>query len=148
MKRFIPFLSLFVLFALPVLAQRTAGSVGIGGQLGDPSGLTLKFYNPRVSYDFLAAWDLDEFFFLNAHAVYDRHLGNTPNAHFFYGPGAFVGIHENRKDDDIEAGISGTFGIDFLIERVEIFGQLTPRFSIVPETDGDLGGGIGLRYYF
>lgn len=130
-------------------AQRTPGSIGIGGQLGDPSGVTLKFYNGRgPSWDFLAAWDSDDFFFLNVHALYERHLGRRPDLHFFYGPGGFVGFRDRGEEDDVEAGISGSFGVGFLIEQFEIYGQLTPRLSVVPDTDGDLGAGLGVRFYF
>lgn len=137
--------------AYPAHAQRAPGDIGLGGQIGEPSGVTLKVYNPRsVSYDVLAAWDLDDFFFLNAHALYERHLGDTPNVHFFFGPGGFIGVNDRPRgeEDDAVAGISGTFGLDFLIERFEIYGQITPRLEVVPETEGDIGGGLGLRYYF
>lgn len=133
-------------------AQRRSGAIGLGGQIGEPSGITLKVYNPgAMSYDFLAAWDADDdFFFLNVHGVYERHLGNTQNAHFFFGPGVFVGFKDRPRDqdDDAVAGISGTFGLDVLIDQFEIYGQLTPRLAVIPETDGDIGGGIGFRFYF
>ena len=66
---------------------------------------------------------------------------------YYLGPGAFVIIKE-RRDDDILLGISGNFGINFFIERFEVFLQITPRLSVVPDTDGDVCGGVGLRYYF
>lgn len=141
--------SLFLL-ASPAHAQRTDGAVGIGGQIGDPSGVTLKIYHPgRFSYDFLAAWDLDDFFFLNLHAVRERHLGNTPRLHYFYGPGAFIGVRDRAPDDDdLVLGISGTLGISYVVDELEFFGQITPRLSVVPDTDGDVGGGVGVRFYF
>lgn len=129
-------------------AQRVPGNVGIGFQIGDPSGVTLQFYNPEPSWDFLAAWDWDDFFLLNVHALYERPLGNRPDLYVFYGPGAFLGFVERAGDDEISIGISGTVGIGYLIEQFEIFGQLTPRLSLVPSTDGHFGGGIGARYYF
>lgn len=118
----------------------------MGGQIGDPSGLTLKIYHPNsLSYDFLAAWDLsDDFFFLNVHGLYERPLGTTAGAQYFFGPGAYIGA----RNDNLVLGISGTIGASFLIERFEFYGQLTPRLRVVPDTDGDLGGGIGVRYYF
>jgi hypothetical protein len=139
---------LLILMAAPVRAQ---GGVGLGGQIGDPSGLTLKLYNPgRVSYDFLVAWDLDDFFFLNVHGLYERRLNTTEDFRFFYGPGGFLGFRDRPRDEDDDAvlGISGTFGLGFYIEQFEIFGQLTPRLALVPDTNGDLGGGIGVRFYF
>jgi hypothetical protein len=45
-------------------------------------------------------------------------------------------------------GISGQFGLNFFVEQFEVFLQLTPRLHVLPATDGDVGGGVGLRYYF
>lgn len=135
--------------ALPAEAQRAPGALGAGGQVGSPSGVTLKVHNPQaISYDFLAAWDLDDFFFLNVHGLYERpfRAENVDNLEYFFGPGAYVGFED---DDDAVFGISGTFGLNFLFEqRFEIYAQLTPRINLVPDTDGNLGGGLGLRYYF
>lgn len=132
-------------------AQRAPGEVGIGGQVGNPSGLSLKIYQRGFpSYDILAAWDLDNFFFLNAHMLQERHLGNNERVHFFFGPGAFLGIDDRPadEDDDVVVGISGQFGLSVIVERFEIYARVTPRLSLVPGTDGDVGGGLGLRYYF
>ena len=134
----------------PALAQREPGSLGIGAQFGEPTGFNLKFYNPGMSYDFLAAWDLDDFFYVNGHGVWERHLNQSGRAHVFFGPGAFVGFREreNEDGDDTVAGISATAGLGFLFNRFELFGQVIPRLSVTPETEGDLGGGVGVRFYF
>jgi hypothetical protein len=57
--------------SIKLFAQGKNNQVGIGLQLGDPSGLSLKFYNPgRASVDILAAWDLNNYLFVNVHALY------------------------------------------------------------------------------
>lgn len=134
----------------PIFAQRAAGDVGLGVHIGQPTGLTLKVYNPGTSVDFLAAWDLDDFFFLNVHAIYDTPLNNAHTIHFYYGPGGYIGIRDRGRelDDEVEMGVSGNFGLDFLIEKFEIFMQVTPRLSLVQRTDFDMGGGVGFRVYF
>ncbi len=132
----------------PVVAQRAPGNVGIGFQLGDPSGVSLQLYNGEPAWDFLAAWDFDDFFFLNLHALYDRPLGNRRDFILFYGPGGFIGFRDRRGDDDIVIGVSGTIGVAYLIEEFEIYARITPRLSLVPETDGDVGGGLGVRFWF
>lgn len=138
-----------LLIAHPARGQsRPAGNTGIGGQVGDPSGITVKLYNPNTySLDFLAAWDLDNFFFLNVHALYERRLEAEQEVYLFYGPGAFIGFYGDGADDDVALGISGTFGVGLLVDRFELFAQVTPRLSLLPGTDGDVGGGLGLRYY-
>jgi hypothetical protein len=139
----------------PAQAQRTSGAVGLGGQVGEPSGLSLKFYNEAApSYDFLAAWSLvDDNFFLNAHALwnYDVQAENVnEDLEWFVGPGGFLSIVDDRPgDDEVEIGISGTVGLNFVVDRrFEFFAQVTPRIAVVPETEGDVGGGLGFRYYF
>lgn len=144
-------LLLITFSALPLAdaaAQRAGRSFGIGGQLGDPSGLTLRLYQRTgFAYDLLASWDLDNYFLFNVHGVYEKPLRGAP-VHYYLGPGAFVGFTDRAGDDDVWLGISGLFGLNYFIERFEIFLQLSPRLSLLPDTDGDLGGGIGLRYYF
>ncbi|HUF08673.1 MAG TPA: hypothetical protein VMO47_05085 [Rhodothermales bacterium] len=134
----------------PVNAQRSSASVGFGGQIGDPSGVTLKLRDPGgVSYDFMAAWDSGDFFFLNVHGLFERHVGRHNNVHFFYGPGGYIGVRErNRRDDDTIIGISATVGLGVILEQFELFGQLIPRLDLTPGTDGEVGAGIGVRYYF
>lgn len=142
-------LAVFCYLPQSIDAQRSSGDVGIGFQVGQPTGLTLKIYKPTTSIDFLAAWDWDKFFFLNIHGVKDQHLNDRQTVHFFYGPGVFVGIRDRAPlDDDIALGISGTFGLDFLIDNVELFIQATPRLELVKSTNFDMGGGGGLRVYF
>jgi hypothetical protein len=138
------------LLVFHIHAQVRGGSVGLGLQVGDPSGVTLKIYNPgKASVDILAAWDLDDYLFLNVHALYHKPLGNARNAHFFYGPGAFLAYSERgRFEDYLGVGISGNFGFNVFFDQFEIFAQLTPRLQVIEFTDGDLGGGIGLRFYF
>lgn len=129
-------------------AQSRRGDVGLGGQVGEPSGLTLKAYQrPGFAYDFLAAWDLDNFFFLNVHGLYERPLQDSP-LRYYYGPGVLLGVRDGRDGDDLTLGLSASFGLNFFIEQFEVYLQLTPRLHLVPETDGAIGGGVGLRYYF
>lgn len=142
--------------ALPAEAQRTSGAAGLGGQIGEPSGLTLKVYNQSApSYDFLAAWSFsDDFFFLNAHAQWNQNL-NAQNVNqgfeWFFGPGAFIGVADrsNSQDDEAVLGVSGRVGLNFIVnDQFELYGQVTPRISVIPDTEGDVGGGLGFRYYF
>ena len=153
-NRSILFVFLFLL-AVPAFtsarAQSPAGDLGLGGQIGDPSGITLKIYQrPGFAYEFLAAWDLDDFFFLNGHALFERPIPDSP-LRYYLGPGIVVGVEEDDGPgggNDLVLGISGQFGVNFFVERFEVFLHLTPRLTVIPNTQGNIGGGIGLRYYF
>jgi len=147
---------LAVLFALPAQAQRTSGSLGAGAQIGEPTGVTVKIFNEQTpSYDFLAAWSLtgDTSFFTNAHALwnFDINVQNfEQDLEWFAGPGAFIAIEdESVGNDDVGIGVSASVGLNLTLnERVELFVQATPRIALAPDTDGDIGGGLGARYYF
>lgn len=147
-------LMIMLLWVLPLTAQRDAGAVGIGAQFGDPTGVTVKVYNPDgLGLDFMAAWDLDDFFFLNVHGLVERHIGQSERLHWFVGPGVFAGFRDEGDAEDVvndgfALGISGTAGLSYFFgNAIEVFGQVTPRLELVDETDGSLGGGIGIRFY-
>lgn len=130
-------------------AQRVDGALGVGGQVGSPSGLTLKKYNATgPSFDFLAAWDLGDLLFLNAHAQFHQDLraeNVQRDVEWFFGPGAFVGI----DDDEGALGISGRMGVSLMVDpQFGVYVQATPRLSVIPDTEGAIGGGLGMRYYF
>ena len=146
------FIALLTSYALH--AQPTAGRVGLGIQFGEPSGLSLRFYQSGgMSPDILLAWDLDDFFYANVHGTWEKPLGGSGQVNFFYGPGAFIGLRERRDrgffngDNDVNFGISGTIGLNVYVERIEIYLRLTPRLLLVDRTDGDVGGGLGFRFY-
>ena len=141
---------LCMVFFLPFShSQRAPGDVGVGVQFGSPSGLSLQFYKATgPSLDLIAAWNLDDFFYLNGHGLYQKHIGNSGNFHFIYGPGAFVGFIDRGDKIHVDAGISGTVGLSLLIDKFEIYGRVTPRLALVDSTDADIGGGLGLRFYF
>lgn len=154
---FVGLLTLAVGLAAPSAAgQRTSGAAGLGGQIGEPSGVTFKIYNAGApSYDVFGAWSsVNDFFFLNAHALFEEPIAaeNVEQPfEWFIGPGGFIGTFEGGGPFEGEAviGISGTVGLQMeLADHFEVYLQATPRFALIPETDGNLGGGLGLRYYF
>lgn len=123
------------------------GTFAIGGQIGDPSGITLKWYDrPGRAFELLGAWDLDDFLFLNLHYLFENPIQNSP-LNYYLGPGAYIGV-QDRRDSDLVVGASASFGLNFFAPPFEVFLQLTPRLNVIPNTRGDLGGGVGLRYYF
>ena len=147
--------SLF-LFSFSSHAQRQTGDLGVGFQVGQPTGISLKFYKENgMGLDFLAAWDLDDFFFVNVHGNWEKHLDKNEKFHIYYGPGAFIGFRdkslvENKREDQLALGISAQLGFNYVFSpsNFEIFIQGTPRFQLIDNTQFDMGGGAGLRFYF
>lgn len=144
----------FLFFSLGNLstaeAQPQGRNVGLGGQIGSPSGVTLKMATPgrAFAWDFLAAWDLGDFFFLNMHGNFQEWVDPETNVGFYYGPGGFVGFYERRNDTDAVFGLSVMGGVNLFVERFEFFAQIMPQLEVIPSTDGHFRGGVGLRYYF
>ena len=134
-------------------AQGATGKVGIGFHVGDPTGLSLQFRgNGAVTADILLAWDANKYFFANVHGLWFKGIDQSGHLRFYYGPGVFVNFREHNKhineDDEVLFGLSGNFGLSLALGRFDIFGQLTPRLSLSPRTDFDLGGGAGARFFF
>ena len=138
---------LFGFFGYPGSAR---GQVAIGGQIGSPSGVNLKIQgDSEPAVDLLAAFDLDDFFFLNGHLLYEEELDEEANLHVLYGPGAFIGVHDRPvAEDEVGVGISATVGLGIYVRQFEIYGRVTPRLAVLPTTNGDVGGGIGVRWFF
>jgi hypothetical protein len=139
-------------FSISAQAQRPEKAFGIGFQAGNPSGLALQFFRDHgVSTDILLAYNLEDFLFLNMHALWQTHLDQKNMTHLFYGPGGFIGLRDvdnsENNFDEFEAGISGNVGLNLIVKRVEFFGQVTPRFTLIPSTQFNWGGGVGIRFY-
>ncbi len=145
--------TLVFLFVLVVGVGGTASShaqnVGVGAHIGEPTGVTLKFHSAGgPSYDFLGAWSLqNDELFLNAHLLFENRISadNVDRPlEWFVGPGGFLILM-----DDPSIGASGTIGLNLILtDHISIYGRLTPRFALTPETGVDLGGGIGIRFFF
>jgi hypothetical protein len=54
----------------------------------------------------------------------------------------------NARNANLGLGISGNFGFNVFVDQLEVYAQITPRLQLIEGTDADVGGGIGLRFYF
>ena len=144
---------LFLLFLLSCLTtNELKAQLGIGVHIGEPTALSVQ-YQPRggMAADFLFAYDLNDYLFINGHGLWKRTLDDGGHFSFYYGPGAFVLLRGPRRDrwnDDAQLGLSGNFGLSFRFSRIDLFAQITPRFSVVPATEFGVGGGFGGRFWF
>lgn len=150
MKHILTTVLLLVLLASTEAA--TAQGIGVGGQIGDPTGITIRIGSTGTAFDIAAGWNIsNDELFAQAHYIPSQiALGAVPaQLRLFYGPGLFVGTRGRpARDDKASFGVSFVTGLSFWTGPVEIFGQLTPRLQLVESTDFSLGGAAGLRYYF
>ena len=129
----------------PVAAQ-----TALGAQLGDPTGITLKLGAGRGAIALAAGWNLsDDNSRISLEGHYflrESRIQGDADLALFYGPGVFVQARENR---DAIAGASFGVGLSLRATRdIEIYGLVSPRLQLISETDFDLGGGVGGRFYF
>jgi hypothetical protein len=164
MKRIIGIFLLFLLFAAasPLAAQEgdttrlgggdnTVNIIGAGLILGEPTGLTAKVWLEKgLALDAAVAWSfLDESaLYIHSNALYHFRVLDTTGGNFltpYVGGGAAF-----RFQDDLNIGLRIPVGISWLLDAapVEIFAEIAPGVGIIPETDLELGAGIGARYYF
>ena len=149
-----PFRLLFLLLALGLTtthAHAQRSGFGIGGQLGDPTGLALKFQSGARTFDLAAGWDLDDYLFVQGHLLLReaRLQGTASDFTYFYGPGLFLGVRDgnNNRDGSTAFGASFNIGLAYYTGQIEIFGQVTPRLRLIDNTDFDIGGALGIRFY-
>jgi len=126
--------------ALPAQAQ-----FAIGGQVGDPTGLSIKAGAGPGALLLAVGWDLDDSISAEGHYVLSnrRIQGADANVGLFYGPGVFLKACDNC---DTRFGVSLGIGLEAgLTREIEVYGLVSPRLQLVEETEFDLGGGVGLR---
>lgn len=129
-----------------LLIPAASAQTSIGGQVGDPTGLSVKLGDGAGAILLAIGWDFggDDAINLEGHYVLrNRGLQGNQQVRLFYGPGLYASFGDTRKD---EFGVSFGVGLETeLVPAVEIYGLLSPRLQLIDETDFDLGGGLGVR---
>ncbi|MEM1054902.1 MAG: hypothetical protein AAGI52_05205 [Bacteroidota bacterium] len=133
-----------LLAAAPALAQ-----TGLGAQIGDPTGLTLKLGQGRGSIALAAGWDLgdgDSQLSVEGHYILrETAIPGEADLALFYGPGVFF---QAREDEDTTIGGSLGIGLSLFATRdIEFYGLVSPRLEVIPRSEFALGGGIGARLF-
>ncbi|MEO6097389.1 MAG: hypothetical protein ABIW76_17730 [Fibrobacteria bacterium] len=139
------------LFSAPAAVQaRQGGPFGVGIIAGDPSGLSGKLWlNDRNALDFIAGFSLqNDWVNLNCDYVWhDFDLipvsrGQLP---IYYGMGVWTSVSNNAA-----IGARGIVGIEYLFPSapLDVFLEIGPGASILPETGFGLSGGLGMRFFF
>ncbi len=100
---------LLSILALLLLAPAASAQLAIGGQVGDPTGLSLKFGAGSGALLLGVGWDLDESVSAEGHYVLSarRVNGARSDVRLFYGPGAFVQSYDGVYPSSAPASASG-----------------------------------------
>lgn len=133
-------------------AQQAGEGVGIGFMVGEPTGLSLKSWTGgNNAFDVGLAWSLGRYDAVNIHADYLWHNYDLFNEvesgalPFYYGIGGRVIL----ADDDAVIGARIPVGLNYLFDDspIGLFLEIAPIINLAPETDFDVDGGLGVRFY-
>lgn len=151
MRTLIIALASLALAAGPAAAQ--SFKRGIGVVLGEPTGIDFKYhFNPTNAIDAAAAWSLSGSNNLHLQLDYLFHRydpirvakGKLP---LYYGIGGRVVLREDKKD---LWGVRIPFGLDYYFAGApfDIFAEIVPIIEVLPDTEIDVEGAIGFRFWF
>lgn len=131
-----------------VYAAHSGGRFGAGAILGEPTGLSVKYWLNGISaVD--GALGLDG---ISLHADYLRHgtglLGQSKSGWLsaYWGVGAKIWDHKDGASLGLRA--VGGAAYEFSNDPIEIFFELAPLLRLSGDTGLGLDAGIGVRYYF
>ena len=155
-RLFITIVMTFALISGTALAQSTLaerGPFGLGAIFGAPTGISAKYFlDESHAVDGAIAWDLsgDNDFHIHADYLYHNYSlitvekGELP---VYFGVGGRLKIRDNKDD---EFGIRFPIGLAYAFADVpiDVFAEVAPILDVVPDTEFDLEGGIGARFYF
>ena len=148
MKYFFRILVILVVISLSTTyAQK---SFGLGIILGEPTGLSAKLWASSANaFDFGAAWSFkgSGHMLLQADYVWHSGLSKTSSGKFalYYGIGGRI-IFSN----DPTVGARIPIGLDYIFSStpIDIFAEVVPILDLIPSTDFEVNGGIGIRFWF
>lgn len=154
MKRHLPFfiaiaLTCPLLAAAPAAAQEKGGDLGVGFIAGAPLGFSAKYwFDQRLAVDTALGVEGGDF---AAQADLLTHLhGLLPKPAKGSLP-LYLGLGWKYIDERRDfLGIRFLAGASYIVENqpLELFAEISPILRVEPDTAGEIGGGVGLRYYF
>lgn len=163
MRRLLFLISVIMIVGTSAFAQSPQGKkFGFGIMLGDPSGLTAKYWiKPHNAWVF----DLGSSYFgsprIDVDYVWHFNAFNSKIVSLYAGPGGTIGfgkghgfwyqnsqgfyVHENSTG----FGIRGIFGVNFVPRRtpLEMFFEVGMLVGITPSFGSAVDAAFGIRFY-
>ena len=150
---------LFVLLSVLVLSSTAQGverpgRLGVGIMLGEPTGLSGKlFFNDHNAIDAGLSFSfIDERF--QVHSDYLIHVSGIEQWSPYFGVGGDLHLRDDGDNDSTRTqnriGVRVPLGIAYqsAARSIDVFFEIVPGMSLLPETRLVVGGAIGARYYF
>jgi hypothetical protein len=144
-------LALVALLVIPNSVISQSRDFGLGIQLGEPTGINGKLWTGRENaVDFTVAWSFqgrDEMvmqadYVWHSFDVFPVSSGELP---LYFG----IGGRALMSDDPV-LGVRIPVGLAYMFEStpLDIFMEIAPILNVIPSTDFDVGGGLGVRFWF
>ena len=126
--------------------------------LGEPTGLSVKYWlNETLAIDgalgvsFNHDNDNDGSFYLHSDVLWHNFdllkvsQGRLP---VYFGVGGLLRFRDNNEDNQF--GIRVPVGLSYLFDDapVEIFAEVGPALDLTPAVQGEITGGVGVRFRF
>jgi hypothetical protein len=131
--------------------------VGLGIIVGEPTGLSAKAWlSGNAAVDAAAGWSmrhryvhLHADFLLHNFGLLNVDPGDLP---LHYGIGGRLVLTGGDKDDkdEMTVGLRVPVGVSYLFDTApfDLFLEVVPLLNLLPETEFDINGAVGVRYYF
>jgi hypothetical protein len=147
-----------LLLAVASENARAQDTFGLGVIVGEPTGLSLKYWLDKVcAIDGAVAWSYSENDSLQLYGDYLIHnyeLLNSDELPFYCGLGARLKFKDNdgrgRNRNDEIFGIRVPLGVTYLFNDtpIDLFFELVPVLDLAPDVDLNINAAVGLRFYF
>lgn len=134
-------------FLTTVHAQYKSGDTELGVILGEPTGISVQVWQSgTTAFDGAVAWSLGKNDTFHLHADFLKHdqlSADRGFLTFYYGIGARTILAE-----DTRFGARIPIGLEYIIPDapISLFVEVAPVFDLIPATEFDVNGGIGVRY--
>lgn len=138
-----------LLAAAPLHAQRDG--YGLGIILGEPTGFSFKGWTgARSAIDAGLAWSFLHETTFHVHVDYLLHttdMTKREDVPAYYGIGGRIKTGGHGED---RIGLRLVGGLVYFLpdSPMDLFAEISPILDFAPETDFQINGGIGIRYYF
>ncbi len=135
-------------FIVHIEAQSRYSDTELGVILGEPTGLSLKLWRSNNSaFDAALAWSFSDNEAVHLHADYLRHNWldvESGSLALYYGIGGRVLLADNSK-----LGARIPVGLQYILPetRLSLFFEVAPTLNLIPDTDFDVSGGMGIRFF-
>jgi hypothetical protein len=158
---------LFLLTLSPILLNAQQSGFGLGFIIGEPTGISFKgFLAEDRAIAGAVAWRLWRGNALHVHADYlfhNRTLIGVPRGSLplYYGVGVrlrswtggeywYRGRYREYGGSRVDLGIRFPVGLAYQFggAPLDIFLEVVPVLDLVPATTVEIGGAIGMRYWF